>query len=1620
MKKRVLRFVSRLILAVFIMSISLVGSMSYFPVKTEAAPDWSIPSLCESYKNDFKIGVAIPARCLSNDTDKRMVLKHFNSITAENEMKPESLLAGQTSTGLSYRFSTADTFVNFANTNNIGIRGHTLVWHNQTPDWFFRNSSGQMLSKDALLARLKQYIYDVVGRYKGKVYAWDVVNEAIDENQPDGYRRSTWYQICGPEYIEKAFIWAHEADPNAKLFYNDYNTEISKKRDFIYNMVKNLKSKGVPIHGIGMQSHINVNWPSVSEIENSIKLFSSIPGIEIHITELDMSLYNYGSNENYSTPPQDLLQKQAQKYKDIFTMLRKYKGIVTCVTFWGLKDDYSWLNSSSKRDWPLLFFEDYSAKPAYWSVIEAAGASASPSPTSTVTPTPTTTATPRPTSTATPTPTPTPTGAPGTGSGLKVLYKNNETSASAASIRPWFKIVNGGSSSVDLSRVKIRYWYTVDGDKPQSAVCDWAQIGASNVTFKFVKLSSAVSGADYYLEVGFSSGAGQLQPGKDTGDIQVRFNKNDWSNYNQADDWSWMQSMTNYGENTKVTLYVDGVLVWGQEPGGATPAPTSTATPTPTPTVTSTPTPTPTPTATATPRPTSTPTPTPTPTVSVMPTPAPTASPAGGSYWTPSESYGALKVWYANGNLSSTTNVLNPKIKIENVGTTAVDLSRVKVRYWYTIDGEATQNVSVASSINPAYIDVKFVKLRANAGGADYYVEVGFKSGAGVLAAGQSTKEIRLSIQKGSGSYNQSNDYSVRSANSYIENEKVTGYIDDVLVWGKEPSRNAQIKVWYANGNLSSTTNVLNPKIKIENVGTTAVDLSRVKVRYWYTIDGEATQSVSVASSINPAYIDVKFVKLGANVGGADYYVEIGFKSGAGVLAAGQSTKEIRLSIQKSSGSYNQSNDYSVRSVTSYIENEKVTGYIDDAIVWGKEPSRGTKPAGGVTPTPAPTPTATPTPTPTITPTPTPTPTATTTPTPTPTPTSSSGLGVYGQRFMWLWNKIHDPANGYFNQDGIPYHSVETLICEAPDYGHLTTSEAFSYYVWLEAVYGKLTGDWSKFKTAWDTLEKYMIPSAEDQPMGGYNPSKPATYAGEWETPDKYPSPLEFDVPVGQDPLHSELVNTYGTQMMYGMHWLMDVDNWYGYGRRGDGVSRASFINTFQRGPEESVWETVPHPSWETFKWGGPNGFLDLFIKDQNYAKQWRYTNAPDADARAIQATYWAKEWAKQQGKLNEISSYVAKAAKMGDYLRYAMFDKYFKPLGCQDKYAAGATGYGSAHYLLSWYYAWGGALDGTWSWKIGCSHAHFGYQNPMAAWVLANDSDIKPKSPNGANDWAKSLKRQVEFYRWLQSAEGAIAGGATNSWNGRYEKYPAGTATFYGMAYEPNPVYHDPGSNTWFGFQAWSMQRVAEYYYVTGDRDAGALLEKWVSWVKSVVKLNSDGTFAIPSTLDWSGQPDTWNGTYTGNPNLHVKVVDYGTDLGITASLANALLYYSAATKKYGVFDEAAKNLAKELLDRMWNLYRDDKGLSAPEKRGDYKRFFEQEVYIPAGWTGKMPNGDVIKSGVKFIDIRSKYKQDPDWQKLVSAYNAGQAPEFRYHRFWAQCDIAIANATYEILFGNQ
>src|SRR6185436_6114568 len=212
-------------------------------------------------------------------------------------------------------------------------------------------------------------------------------------------------------------------------------------------------------------------------------------------------------------------------------------------------------------------------------------------------------------------------------------------------------------------------------------------------------------------------------------------------------------------------------------------------------------------------------------------------------------------------------------------------------------------------------------------------------------------------------------------------------------------------------------------------------------------------------------------------------------------------------------------------------------------------------------------------------------------------------------------------------------------------------------------------------------------------------------------------------------------------------------------------------------------------------------------IRDSNPVPQWRYTAAPDADARVVQAAYWAARWAREQGKDPAALLPLKQAARLGDSLRYALHDKYFR----------------TQHQLLAWSEAWGGSLARTngWAWGSGASHVHFGYQNPVAAWALANDPRLRPASPGAKRDWSQSLARQVEFYRWLQSAEGAIAGGATSSLNGRYEPIPAGTPTFHGLAYVEHPVFRDPPSNEWFGWQPWSMGRLGEYAKLADDRVA-------------------------------------------------------------------------------------------------------------------------------------------------------------------------------------------------------
>ncbi|WP_353723274.1 endo-1,4-beta-xylanase [Dyadobacter sp. 676] len=330
-------------------------------------------TLKEAYKDYFPIGVAVAPRNLTGP-EVELIVRQFNSVTPENAMKmgPIHPEPGR------YAWEAADAIVDFARRNGMKVRGHTLCWHNQTPRWFFTDSTGKRVTRDVLLARLKQHISDVAGRYRGKVYAWDVVNEAVPDTGTSIYRNSGFYEIIGEDYIEKAFEYAHAADPDALLFYNDYNTENHSKRERIFQLLKKLKAKNVPVHGVGLQGHWSVYEPSRDDLEKSIRQFAGL-GLAVQITELDVSVYpkeherRDGAAASKQSVSQETLARQADHYKMLFDVLRKNKDVVTGVTFWNVSDKSSWLDNfpvRGRKDYPLLFDENYAPKPAFHSVVD--------------------------------------------------------------------------------------------------------------------------------------------------------------------------------------------------------------------------------------------------------------------------------------------------------------------------------------------------------------------------------------------------------------------------------------------------------------------------------------------------------------------------------------------------------------------------------------------------------------------------------------------------------------------------------------------------------------------------------------------------------------------------------------------------------------------------------------------------------------------------------------------------------------------------------------------------------------------------------------------------------------------------------------------------------------------------------------------------------------------------------------------------------------------------------------------------------------------------------------------------------------------------------------------------
>lgn len=341
-----------------------------FQIAKRIDPDKGLKDYYSSY---FPMGVAVSGKSLKGEEGK-LILKHFNSITPENAMKMGPIHPVQNQ----YNWAESDAIVAFAVDNKLKVRGHNLCWHEQTPKWLFKHPDGSRVSKDSLLTRLRDHIHTVVKRYKGKIYAWDVVNEAIDDNPANFLRPSEWLKICGEEYIAKAFEYAHEADPEAQLFYNDYNTERPEKRERIFRLLKQLKGKGVPIHGVGLQGHWSLFEPSKTELQETIKQFAAL-GLKVQITEMDVSVYPWEKERRKLRPGEQqpytktMEEKQSAKYAEIFEVLRQERATLTGVTFWNVSDRYSWLDTypvEGRKNYPLLFDQDYKPKKAFWSVTK--------------------------------------------------------------------------------------------------------------------------------------------------------------------------------------------------------------------------------------------------------------------------------------------------------------------------------------------------------------------------------------------------------------------------------------------------------------------------------------------------------------------------------------------------------------------------------------------------------------------------------------------------------------------------------------------------------------------------------------------------------------------------------------------------------------------------------------------------------------------------------------------------------------------------------------------------------------------------------------------------------------------------------------------------------------------------------------------------------------------------------------------------------------------------------------------------------------------------------------------------------------------------------------------------
>jgi GH35 family endo-1,4-beta-xylanase len=344
----------------------------------------NLPSLKDAYADYFLMGAAIDVGHLrEGSATQRIIDKHYNFLTTGNELKPEYI---NTSEGV-FEFETPDQFIAYGDSHpDVKLRGHTLVWHSQVPAWWFENADSEKL-----MARMEEYITTVVGRYKGKIDTWDVVNEPISDSSGDLRRdsdSSKWVGIVGDldgdgydsDYIEQAFIFADKADPDAQLIINDYNIEFdTKKMNAMYDLIERMLLKGIPVDGVGLQCHVQLGGTNAETIEKAIEKFAELkkikPDFAIQITELDVSIFSWNDQSKTKEITPELEIELAEYYRDLYEMFKRQaeKGNLELVVSWGFYDGASWLDGYpvvGRVNAPLLFNRRFYAKPAFWGVVD--------------------------------------------------------------------------------------------------------------------------------------------------------------------------------------------------------------------------------------------------------------------------------------------------------------------------------------------------------------------------------------------------------------------------------------------------------------------------------------------------------------------------------------------------------------------------------------------------------------------------------------------------------------------------------------------------------------------------------------------------------------------------------------------------------------------------------------------------------------------------------------------------------------------------------------------------------------------------------------------------------------------------------------------------------------------------------------------------------------------------------------------------------------------------------------------------------------------------------------------------------------------------------------------------